>query len=313
MRRLLKVAAWSLAVVVTLIAGAFGYGYYRVLSFDTESLPAHHGEVQAELFLGEGDRQLLVVGLGGSEGGNAWTSDYWAEQRGRLNDLGYALLAVGYFGTDGTPTHLDRISLDAIHAAARRALDHPRVAGDCFAVVGGSRGAEAALLLGSHFSDVAVVIGIVPSSAVFPALTMEGVTPGFSLGDRSLPFVPVPWSATPELLTGDMRGAFEKMMRDEQAMADAAIEVEAINGPVLFLSATRDEVWPSAEMSEAMMARLQDRRFPHHAVHIPIEGGHAAPLAHLDRVEAFLTEHFPADGLDRCRASGVRTEGVGDG
>ena len=40
-----------------LAAGVFGYGYYQVLSFDTETLPAHHGQVRTELFLGEGDRQ----------------------------------------------------------------------------------------------------------------------------------------------------------------------------------------------------------------------------------------------------------------
>lgn len=310
MKTLFKLTIAGLVVLVALAVGVFGYGYYQVLSFDTETLPARHGQVRTELFLGEGDHQTLIVGLGGSEGGNAWASDRWAEQRRRLNELGYAFLAVGYFGMEGTPADLDRISLDAIHEAARRATDHPRVMDGCYAVVGGSRGAEAALLLGSRFSDVAAVVAIVPSSAVFPALNMAMTTPGFSLGDRPLPFVPVPWRATPELLTGDMRGAFEEMMRDEQAMADAAIPVEFINGPVLFLSATRDEVWPSAEMAEAMMQRLQAAGFRHPAAHIAIEGNHAAPLAHLDRMEAFLSEHVPADGVAGCAGTGDQVASV---
>lgn len=310
MRRFAKWMAVLLALVLTGALGVFAYGYYQVIRFDTETLPAHHGQVRTELFLGEGVDQVLIVGLGGSEGGNAWASDYWAERRNRFNELGYAFLAVGYFGMAGTPAELDRISLDAIDAAARRALGHPQVAGNCYAVVGGSRGAEAALLLGSHFSGVGAVVAIVPPSSVFPALNWAMTTPGFTLGDRSLPFVPVPWSATPELLTGDMRGAFEDMMRNEQAMADAAIAVEDIHGPILLLSATRDEVWPSTEMSRTMIERLQARDFSKPAVHVPIEGGHAAPLAHFDRVEAFLTEHFPATGANRCGGSSARAEAL---
>ena len=36
--------------------------------------------VDSRLYVGEGDKQPLVVGLGGSEGGNAWDSDYWKKQ-----------------------------------------------------------------------------------------------------------------------------------------------------------------------------------------------------------------------------------------
>jgi len=32
---------------------------------------------ESVLYLGKGNNQPLIVGLGGSEGGNAWTSDYW--------------------------------------------------------------------------------------------------------------------------------------------------------------------------------------------------------------------------------------------
>ena len=36
------------------------------------------------------------------------------EKRDSLIDKGYAVLAIGYFGSYGAPQHLDRISLDAI-------------------------------------------------------------------------------------------------------------------------------------------------------------------------------------------------------
>lgn len=35
---------------------------------------------ESVLYVGKGKNQPLIVGLGGSEGGNAWTSDYWKKQ-----------------------------------------------------------------------------------------------------------------------------------------------------------------------------------------------------------------------------------------
>ena len=254
--------------------------------------------------------QPLIVGLGGSEGGNAWASDHWKAQRDRFINQGYAFLAIGYFGMEGTPEHLDRISLDAIRDAAVEAVAHPDVADDCFAVIGGSRGAEAALLLGSHFPEVTAVVAIVPGNAVFPALNYAMTTAGFSLAGEPLAFVPVPWGAAPELLMGDLHGAFEDMRANRDAVAQAVIAVERINGPVLFVSATRDEMWASTEMSEAMMQRLDAHGFPHAAQHIAIEGGHSAPFEHFDRIEAFLADHYPASELTTARPCGRTDETI---
>ena len=124
------------------------------------------------------------------------------------------------------------------------------------------------------------------------ALTDAMTTAGFSLHDQPLPFVPMTWGATPDLLVGNLRGAFETLMRDEAAMARAAIPAERIAGPVLFVSASRDEAWPSREMSDAMMRRLQAHRFRHHAEHLVVQGGHAEPLDEFPKIEAFLDTHF---------------------
>ena len=288
---------WALGVVVALALLLAAYMWWVVGRFDTRTLPARHGQVDAELFARQGGALPLVVGLGGSEGGNAWATQAWRTQRERFLDQGYAMLAVGYFGTPHSPAHLDRISLDGVHAAIERAARDPRVDGRCIAVVGGSRGAELALLLASHYPDIKAVVAIVPGSAVFLALTDAMTTAGFSFHDKPLPFVPMTWGATPHLFTGNLRAAFETMMRDEAAMARAAIPVERINGPVLLVSATRDEVWPSKEMADAMMRRLQAHGFRHHAEHLVVAGGHAEPLDEFPKMEAFLKTRF----AERCR------------
>ena len=290
----LRFLKWSAGIAVGLALLLAGYMWWVVARFDTRTLPPRHGQVDVELFAREGGKRPLLVGLGGGEGGNAWASERWTPQRERFLDQGYALLALGYFGTPNSPEKLDRISLDGVHAAILKAAQDPRVDGRCIAIVGGSRGAELALLLASHYPDIEAVVAIVPGSAVFPSLTDAMTTPGFSLNDQSLPFVPMTWGATPDLLVGNLRGAFETIMRDEEAMQRAAIAVEKINGPVQFVSASRDEMWPSKEMADAMMLRLKANGFLHHSEHLVVQGGHGEPLDEFPKMEAFLQRHFQA-------------------
>lgn len=292
MSKLFRFLKWTLCIVAALAVLLAAYMWWVVARFDTKTLPERHGQVDAELFARDGGKHPLIVGLGGSEGGNAWATKTWKKQRERFLDQGYAMLAVGYFGTPNSPEKLDRISLDGVHAAIAKAAQDPRVDGRCIAVIGGSRGAELALLLASRYPDIKAVVAIVPGSAVFPALTDAMTTPGFSFHDRPLPFVPMTWSATPDLLVGNLRGAFETIMRDKAAMERAAIPVERINGPIQFVSAAQDEMWPSKEMGDAMMRRLKAHGFRHPAEHLVVQGGHSEPLDEFPKMETFLDTWF---------------------
>jgi len=288
----IRIIKWLIFSVVALALLLVAWVQWTVWSFDTVTLPARHGGVDVQLYARDGAPRPLLVGLGGSEGGNAWTRGMWKAQRERFLDQGYAMLAVGYFGTPNSPEKLDRVSLDGIHDAILNAAKDPRVDARCIALIGGSRGAELALLLASHYPDISAVVAMVPGSAVFPALNDALTTPGFSLHDKPLPFVPVPWSATPNLLVHDLRGAFDKMVTNTAAMDAAAIPVERINGPIYFVSASQDEFWPSRDMSDGMMARLKQHGFQHPAEHLVVEGGHSEPLDEFPKMEAFLQHNF---------------------
>lgn len=294
--RLLGWVGRALAVTLLGLLLVGLYGWWVIARFDTQNLPPRHGQVDTQLFAVEGESRPLIVGLGGAEGGNAWASRRWKQQRDRFIAQGYAVLAVGYFGLPNTPRYLDRIAIDGVHETIARAAQDARVNSHCIAVIGGSRGAELALLLASTYNNIDTVIALAPGSAVFPSLTDAMITPGFSLNGKPLPFVPMPWRATPELLTGDLRGAFEKMMEDHDAMRDAAIAVERIQGPLLLVSATRDEMWPSREMANMLMQRLQTHAFSHVAEHTAMPGGHTAVLDAFPQIEAFLQANFAPDG-----------------
>ena len=289
---MIKFIKWLIISLAILVLLLLVYISYVTSTFDTETLPANHGQVKTKLFLSEGSAQPLVVGLGGADGGNSWAGPHGKKQRALLQENGYALLSVAYFGVDGIPKSLDRISIDGIHKAVLEAAQNPQINQQCIAVMGVSRGGELALLLGSYYSEYKSVIGLMPGSAVFPSITPAMTTPGFSYHDQSLPFVPVPWSATSALLLGDLRGAFEKMMGDTQAMEAAAIKVENIAGPILLMSGTTDEQWPSMEMSDSMMKRLERNSFPYPTQHIPLKGGHNEHHDEFETVIKFLNENL---------------------
>ncbi|MES2417396.1 MAG: acyl-CoA thioester hydrolase/BAAT C-terminal domain-containing protein [Bacteroidota bacterium] len=244
------------------------------------------------LYLGDANNQPLIVGLGGSEGGNAWASDYWKSTRDQFIEKGYAFLAIGYFGVNGTPPILDKIAIEDLYDAIKEATKNRHINKRKIAIIGGSRGADLALLLGSYYQDISCVIGLVASNAVFPGHTDHFTSSCWTYGGKELPFVPVNEAAIPFLMKHDLRGTFEAMLKDSVAEEKARIKVENINGPVLLISATEDEICPSTPMSEKMIARLKANHFKFNYKHIALKGSHAEATKHFELVFDFLERNF---------------------
>lgn len=250
--------------------------------------------VESILYLGNGKNQPLIVGLGGSEGGNAWTSNYWKKTRDQFIEKGYAFLAIGYFGLKGTPDTLQKIAIEEVYFAIKLAGKNKKINNRKIVIIGGSRGADLALLLGSYYKDIKCVVGIVASNVTFPGNTNHFSTSSWTFKGKELPFVPVNDEAVPYLMKRDLRGAFEEMLKDTIAEKKALIKVENINGPILLVSAIKDEICPSSPMADKMIARLNTYGFKHNYEHIAIEGGHSEPLKHFDLIFKFLDINFTA-------------------
>ncbi len=156
---------------IAIAAAGLIFGLFLILKFYKPPLSENYGKVDAKLFVGPGNDQPLIVAFGGSQGGNAWAENYWADVRAKLLEKGYAVLAVGYFRTGNTPEALDRISLNAIRDTIMSISHHPKVNKSKIALVGSSRGAELVLNLASRYKDFDAVIALVPSHANFPSLT----------------------------------------------------------------------------------------------------------------------------------------------
>lgn len=263
-----------------------------IVSACGNNAPENQGKVQSILFVGEDENQPLVVGLAGGEGGNAWASGRWKPTRDKFINAGYAFLALGYFGAEGTPEQLDRISIEAVHQAIVDATKNPKIDGNRIAVIGGSKGAELALLMASHFNDINCVVAMVPGHCAFPALTLGASTSSWTYQGKEVPFVPAPWAAVPSMIRHDLRSAFEIMLKDKEAVEKALIKVENINGPILLVSAKKDEMWPSTEMSNEVVKRLEAKNFRYAYEHIVDDGGHMEVLDYFDNILAFLEKNF---------------------
>lgn len=268
-------------------------GLFIFLETYKPSLSENHGKVQTRLYLGNSENQPLIVGFGGSEGGNAWDSDFWKPTRDEFLSKGYAFLAIGYFGTKETPNNLDRISLNAIHEAIIEVSKNPKIDSQKIALIGGSKGGELVLNLASYFDDIDAVVAMSASHVSFPAITMMSNTSSWTLYDKELPFAPTPYSAVPAMISGNHLEAYNIILENKNAEKKAQIPVEKINGPILLLTPTNDESWPSKEMSTQLIQRLENNRFKNHYENRIVEGGHTEPTKHFDLVFDFLEKNFP--------------------
>lgn len=178
-------------------------------------------------------RRAAVMLIGGSEGGlpSLLTASLLAGQ-------GYTVLGVGYFGLPGLPSTLSKIPLEYFARALRWLARQPGVDPAKIAVLGVSRGSEAAQLLGVHYpSLVHAVIASVPSDASicsYPGCRNAAWT----LGGRALPY------------TADL---------DNPAPIDtpaAVIPDQKIDGPVFLDCGEADRTWPSCPYARAILSRL---------------------------------------------------------
>jgi len=188
---------------------------------------------------GAGRHPAMIV-LTGSGGGIPPP----AGPAGGLASRGYDVLALAYFNAERLPRTLSDIPLEYFQTALEWLAAQPSVDTDRIGVLGHSRGAELALLLGVLYPHLHAVVAVAPSNVVWGGCC-----------DR---FSAVAWTV------------------QGRPVARAEIPVEKIRGAVLLISGKDDGVWRSTEMGNAIAARLQRNHFEFPFRHVAYDhAGHA--------------------------------------
>jgi dienelactone hydrolase len=184
-----------------------------------------------------------------------------------LAEHGLACLALAYFGADGLPSRIVEIPLEQVARAAGWLARHPGVTGGPVGIVGGSKGAELALLAAAAFPDIiGPVVAIAPASVAFFGLDRHGDDPSavlhssWSFEGRPVPFVPYPEKVEPAWSEAGVSVSpiYEEALADSEAVRAAAIPAERARGPILLVVGDDDRMWPSSRMA-AMIAARMDR------------------------------------------------------
>jgi len=202
---------------------------------------------------------LMLTGSGGGYPDDASARD--------LARAGYPVFAVAYFrDREGNPpelaqAQLHNVPLEYLFRALEWLEARPEVRADHIAVMGESRGAELALLLGSLRNDVAAVIAYSPTTLRWPAVGGDGAA-------WTLHGVPLAYASTQYDRAAPMRQWTDVLDGPADVRKAAAIEVERIHGPLLLLSSKTDAVWPAARMADSIEARLRANGFKYRVANV---------------------------------------------
>lgn len=196
---------------------------------------------------GTGPRPAILL-LGGSEGGLGSALDGEARLLARE---GFAVLALAYYRLPGQAQRFELIPLETFTRALdwlkqREGVDPRRVA-----IMGTSKGAEAALLVASRREDLRAVVAAAPSHLVWQGFDWSFApveTSSWSEGGEPVAYLAI----TNVGWDGDIYGP---SLAHAPEHPEAAIPLERIAAPVLLLCGEADSLWPACPMARAARQR----------------------------------------------------------
>jgi len=223
-----------------------------------EGVRVEQGGVFANYFAAPGEgRHPAILLLGGSEGGLGGGA---VRQAKALKAHGFSVLQLAYFGAPGAPEALVEVPLETFSRGIAWLQAQPGVDGARIGLIGGSKGAEAALLVAAREPAIKAVAVGMPSSVLWPGISYTPqMKASWSAGGQPRPFLPYAFGS-------DYRNIYGAYANGLKALADhpdAVIPVETINGPVMLVCGKADTLWPSCPMAEQVVARLKGKGFKH--------------------------------------------------
>lgn len=255
------------------------------------------GPVQGTLLIPASTNRLAVVVLHGSSGRADLERAYLFANQGALS------LALQWFGGEGQVPGICEVPLETFFAAVDSLVD---MGCDRIALIGTSKGAEAALLTAVHDRRIGAVIAVSPASVVW-----GNVGPGHDRevwpqrSSWTLNGSPLPFVASDPYWRKQMRdGLISYRSLHEQSLCrfaveatSAAIPVEHIDAKVLLVAGGDDALWPSEASARVIAARRAAANRPTSIVIHP-HAGHRVLLPGETKPRSSLHAHGGNDDAD---------------
>jgi len=175
-----------------------------------------------------------------------------------------------------------------------------------YALIGASKGAEAALLLGGYYDRVGAVVALSPSSVVWQGIPRNrldfkaAAKSSWTYQGQPLPYLVTPFNYRDlgSLLALRLHKISERALEDRDGVRRSVIPAEKVQGPILLLSGRKDAVWPSTTMAGQLVSRLESKVFVYPFEHIVYDSGHNGLIRNRDAWRAvfdFLDKNFRPD------------------
>ncbi|MEE4330466.1 MAG: acyl-CoA thioester hydrolase/BAAT C-terminal domain-containing protein [Wenzhouxiangella sp.] len=181
-----------------------------------------------------------------------------------LQQQGYHVFHQSYFGAPGQPESLERIPLEVFDLALDWLKQQPGVDADHIAVLGASKGAEAALLVASRRNDLSAVVAGMPSSVVWKGINWAvggaSTLTSWTANGEDLPAMSyAPWNPADGLIS--LYRSVEDPAFTEQAQG-AAIPIENSSAKLLLICGEAETLWPACPMARMLAARSEEKQGP---------------------------------------------------
>ena len=223
-----------------------------------------------------------VIAFGGSDGGLRAESR-WAH----LASYGFATLVVGYFGVPPLPADVVEVPLEYFQSAVDWLDQEPTADTSRLGATGISWGGQLVVGFACFEPRVRAVVALSGSPVCWCGFSSEDVTfaetASWTYGGQALPFLRPDPEAMATAVASIMAGepvdvpstVYGAALDDERAAERAMFPLERINGPVLWVSGERDEIWTATRLADIGVKRLAEVGHPHPVEHLVFpEAGH---------------------------------------
>jgi dienelactone hydrolase len=192
-----------------------------------------------------------------------------------LQTEGFSTLYLSYFGGPGQNVRLELIPLEHFATALAWLRRQPEVDPARLGIIGGSKGAEAALLVAVRHPELKAIIAASPSSVVWRGIVFEDTSAPIS-SSWSEQGAPVPHLSYDAKKGNTMADSFVTSLKALPQHPEAVIAVERIAGRLLLVCGEADQQWPSCTMARQIKQRLREYGRPEATLLAYNDAGHPA-------------------------------------